>query len=87
MNNQFKEQFKEQIKDQIEIINSISPKYKVQIAFNQKQTAELLGVSASTLENRRKECKGIEYVKLGSRILYSKSKIAEFIISSTIKTQ
>lgn len=39
----------------IEEINKISLFHKKTIAFNQSQTAELLGVSSSTLENWRRE--------------------------------
>lgn len=45
---------------------------------NSKQTAGLLGVSASTIENWRKQGLGIDYVEVGGRILYPKLKIAEF---------
>lgn len=72
----------------IEEINKISLKHKKLIAFNQSQTAEILGVSSSTLENWRKEGIGIEYIKASSgkrgRILYPKIKIAEYL-SKTIK--
>lgn len=72
----------------IEEINKISQTYKKTIAFNQKQTAELLGVSSSTLENWRKEGIGIEYIKAGNgkrgRVLYPKIKIAEYL-SRTVK--
>jgi predicted site-specific integrase-resolvase len=72
----------------IEEINKISFLHKKAIAFNQSQTAELLGVSPSTLENWRKEGIGIEYIKAGNgkrgRILYPKNKIAEYL-SRTIK--
>lgn len=72
----------------IEEINKISLFHKKTIAFNQSQTAELLGVSSSTLENWRREGIGIEYIKAGNgkrgRILYPKIKIAEYL-SRTIK--
>ena len=72
----------------IEEINKISLKHKKLIAFNQSQTAEIIGVSSSTLENWRKEGIGIEYIKASNgkrgRILYPKIKIAEYL-SKTIK--
>lgn len=72
----------------IEEINKISLAHKKSIAFNQSQTAELLGVSSSTLENWRKEGIGIEYIKAGNgkrgRVLYPKIKIAEYL-SRTVK--
>lgn len=72
----------------VEEINKISLTHKKSIAFNQSQTAELLGVSSSTLENWRREGIGIEYIKAGNgkrgRILYPKHKIAEYL-SRTIK--
>ncbi|KAB7888874.1 helix-turn-helix transcriptional regulator [Poseidonibacter ostreae] len=73
----------------IDEINNINVKYKKYIALNQKQTAEIIGVSSSTLENWRKQGIGIEYIKTGigtkGRILYPKQKIAEFLLN-TIKT-
>ena len=72
----------------IEEINKISLKHKKLIAFNQSQTAEIIGVSSSTLENWGKEGIGIEYIKASNgkrgRILYPKIKIAEYL-SKTIK--
>ena len=72
----------------IDEINKISLKHKKLLAFNQSQTAEIIGVSSSTLENWRKEGIGIEYIKASNgkrgRILYPKIKIAEYL-SKTIK--
>ncbi len=45
---------------------------------NSKQTAQIIGVSASTIEAWRKQGIGIEYIEVGGRILYPKLKIAEF---------
>ncbi|RLA84888.1 MAG: hypothetical protein DRG78_00190 [Epsilonproteobacteria bacterium] len=77
--------FKEQVQHQIETINAISNKHKEALALNQSQTAKLLGCSASTLENRRRDGSGIEYIKMGNRVMYSKVKIAEFL-TQTITT-
>ena len=70
-------------------INEINPKFKNLICLNQKQTAEILGVSSSTLENWRKESVGPQYKKIDNgkkgRILYPKNSIIEWL-SQTVKT-
>ncbi len=73
------------IEIQIKMINEANPKFKKILGLNQKQTAELLGCSASTLEKRRKDGTGIEFIVMGSRIIYPKIKLAEFL-AKTIKT-
>lgn len=76
------------ITDTIEEINKINPKFKNLLALNQKQTADILGVSVSTLENWRAEKIGIEWIKTGNekrgKILYPKIKIAEYL-SNTVE--
>ncbi len=72
----------------IEEINKLDPKFKKLLALNQKQTADALGVSSSTLESWRKNALGPEYIKSGigkGRVLYPKQKIAEYL-QNTIKT-
>jgi D-Tyr-tRNAtyr deacylase len=75
----------EQIKEQLDLIDSIEIKFRKKISLNESETASILGVSASTLAARRKEGMGPEYRKVGSRYLYPKTKIAEFLLQ-TIKT-
>ncbi|MCT7566041.1 helix-turn-helix domain-containing protein [Aliarcobacter butzleri] len=53
---------------------------------NSKQVSQLLGVSASTVENWRKQGIGIEYVEVGGRIFYPKLKIAEFMTNKKVQT-
>ena len=53
---------------------------------NSKQTASILGVSASSIETWRKQGIGIDFVEIGGRILYPKLKIAEFQANRKIKT-
>ena len=48
----------------LEEINLMKPEFKGLLCLNQKQTAEILGVSSSTLENWRKEGIGPEYKKV-----------------------
>jgi predicted site-specific integrase-resolvase len=69
----------------VEQINSINPKYKEVMALNQTDTAKIIGVSPSTLENWRKDGIGPEWKKVGKRVLYPKIRVAEFL-SNTIKT-
>jgi DNA-binding XRE family transcriptional regulator len=75
----------ELIKQQLDLIDSINPKFKKKVSLNQKELAEIIGVSPSTIETRRKEGVGIEYIQFGNRILYPKIKIAEFL-AQTVKT-
>jgi D-Tyr-tRNAtyr deacylase len=80
---------KEKIMTTIEDIDMIDPNFKKLICLNQKQTAQILGVSCSSLENWRKEGIGPSYKKIEngkrSRVLYSKSKIVEWL-NQTVKT-
>jgi len=74
----------------IEEINKLNPKYKTLLALNQKQTADAIGVSSSTLESWRKQAIGPSYIKQGDsnkkgRVLYPKQSIAEWL-ADTIKT-
>ena len=73
------------IAEEIKRIDELNPKYKKKLGLKQKEVAELLGVSPSTLEARRKDGTGIEYIVMGGRIIYTKIKIAEFL-ANTIKT-
>lgn len=73
------------ISQQIALIDEINPKFKKKIGLNQKELAEILGVSASTIEARRKDGTGIEYINFGGRIIYPKVAIAEFL-ANRIKT-
>ncbi|MCX6051049.1 MAG: helix-turn-helix domain-containing protein [Campylobacterales bacterium] len=73
----------------IEEINNINPKFKQLLALNQKQTADAIGVSSSTLELWRRNGIGPSYKKVNSgkrgRVLYPKQSIAEWL-SIGIKT-
>lgn len=70
----------------IEDINQIdNGKYKNQIVLNQSQLSSLIGVSCSTLERWRTENIGIEWKKVGGRVLYPKNSIAQWLVQ-TIKT-
>lgn len=73
-------------------INNLDPKYKKLIALNQKQTADAIGVSSSTIESWRKESLGPEYKKMDTgkkgRVFYSKIAVAAWLVSGpgTVKT-
>lgn len=73
----------------LEELNLIKPEFKGLLCLNQKQTAEIIGVSSSTLENWRKESVGPEYKKIDNgkkgRVLYVKTSILEWL-NNTIKT-
>lgn len=72
-----------------EEINMIDPLYKKLVCLNQKQTANILGISSGSLENWRKEGIGPSYKKIENgkrgRVLYPKSAIVEWL-NNTIKT-
>ena len=74
----------------IEEINKINPKFKSLIALNQKQTADSIGISSSTLESWRRDGLGPSYIKMNrgkrGRVLYPKIAIAEWLSSNFIKT-
>ncbi|MFY9076620.1 helix-turn-helix domain-containing protein [Aliarcobacter butzleri] len=53
---------------------------------NSKQTAGILGVSASSIETWRKQGIGIDYIEIGSRILYPKLQIARFMANRKVQT-
>ena len=73
----------------LEELNEVNQNYKKLLCLNQSQTAELLGVSCSSLENWRKEGIGPSYKKIENgkrgRVLYPKSSIVEWI-NNTVKT-
>lgn len=73
------------ISHNLKIIDEINPKWKKKIGLNQKELSQILGCSASTLEARRKDGTGCEYISMGKRIIYPKLKVAEFL-TETIKT-
>jgi len=73
----------------LEELNNARPELKGCICLNQKQTAEIIGVSSSTLDNWRKVGLGPQYKKIDNgkkgRVLYTKSSIVEWL-SNTIQT-
>ena len=72
-------------------IDRIDPSFQKLICLNQKQTAQILGVSSSTLENWRAAGTfiGPPYKKIEngkkSRILYPKSELVKWL-NITVKT-
>lgn len=73
----------------LEELNNARPELKGCICLNQKQTAEIIGVSSSTLDNWRKIGLGPSFKKINSgkkgRVLYPKNAIIEWL-SNTVKT-
>ena len=74
----------EEINQYMQQINNLG--FEKILNLNSKQTAGILGVSASTVEAWRKQGIGIEYIEVGGRILYPKLKIAEFQANRKIRT-
>lgn len=70
-------------------IEQINPELKGLLCLNQKQTAEIIGVSSTTLENWRKEGVGPEYKKIDNgkkgRVFYAKTSLIEWL-NKTVKT-
>ena len=60
----------EEIKQYMEQINNLG--FEKILNLNSKQTAGILGVSASSIETWRKQGIGIDYIEIGGRILYPK---------------
>lgn len=74
----------EEIKEYLEQIDKLG--FEKILNLNSKQTAGILGVSASTIEAWRKQGIGIEYLEVGGRILYPKLAIAQFQANRKIRT-
>ena len=53
---------------------------------NSKQTAQVIGVSPSTIEKWRREKIGIDHIMVGGRCFYSIRAISKFMVLSQIKT-
>lgn len=70
-------------------IDAIDPIFSKIVCLNQKQTAQILGVSCGSLENWRSAGLGPSYIKINSgkrgRILYAKSAICDWV-NQSIKT-
>jgi len=74
----------------LEEINN-NPMFKKLICLNQRQAAEAIGVSSTTLILWRRDGFGPQYIKVEKggkrgRVLYPKTEIAEWLSRSTIKT-
>ncbi|WP_066356352.1 helix-turn-helix domain-containing protein [Aliarcobacter skirrowii] len=74
----------EEIKEYMQQINNLG--FEKILNLNSKQTASILGVSASTVEAWRKQGIGIDYIEVGGRILYPKLAIAQFQANRKIRT-
>ena len=75
----------ENIKQQIEQIEAIDQKFKKKVSLNEREVAQIIGISPSSMATRRKEGTGPEYKKFGGRYLYPKKALAEWLLQ-TIKT-
>ena len=74
----------EEINQYMHQINNLG--FEQILNLNSKQTAGILGVSASSIETWRKQGIGIDYIEVGGRILYPKLEIAKFQVTRKIKT-
>lgn len=74
----------EEIKQYMEQIDNLG--FAKILNLNSKQTAGILGVSASSVETWRKQGIGVDFIEVGGRILYPKLKIAEFQVKRKVKT-
>ncbi len=54
---------------------------------NEIETAKLLGLSRQTLSNWRHERRGLNYLKLGRRVMYRMEDIESWIEQSLIKVE
>lgn len=53
---------------------------------NSKQTAQVIGVSPSTIEKWRKDGIGIDHIVVLGRVMYPVRAISKFMVLSQIKT-
>lgn len=53
---------------------------------NSKQTAQVIGVSPSTIEKWRKDGVGIDYIMTAGRVMYPIRAIAKYQVLRQIKT-
>ena len=74
----------EEINQYMQQINNLG--FEKILNLNSKQTAGILGVSASSIETWRKQGIGIDYIEVGGRILYPKLEIAKFQVTRKIQT-
>lgn len=74
----------EEIEQYIQEINSYGFEKKMHLST--KELAKILGVSPSSIDNWRKQGISIDYIEIGSRILFPKRAIAEFLARKRIKT-
>lgn len=68
-----------------EILEDIGKLYPRRVTLNKQEVASLTGLSQSTLDRQIRDGEGIEYKKIGVRVLYPVRKVAEFL-SETVKT-
>lgn len=74
----------EDIKRFLEEINEMG--YRDKMNLNSSETARILGVSPSSVENWRRCGLGITYIEIVGRIMYPKRYIAEFLALRQVKT-
>ena len=73
----------EEINKFLEEINKMGFKDKMNL--NSSETARIIGVSPSSIENWRKCGLGITYIEVVGRIVYPKRYIAEFLALRQVK--
>lgn len=75
----------EELKQQLALIDEIDPKFKKKISLSIDEVGSVIGVSRSTMDKLRNDGTGPEYRKIGSKYIYPKIKLAEWLLL-TIKT-
>ncbi|OCL81897.1 helix-turn-helix domain-containing protein [Arcobacter porcinus] len=75
----------EDINYYIEEINKLG--FKEKINLNVTETSNILGVSKSYLHVLRSKNIEIDYIEIGTKILYPKKSIAEFLANKINKTK
>lgn len=55
--------------------------------YDTKEAAALLKLSPRTLENMRSRREGPDFIKFGSRVLYSEEALAAYVQRNTIATR
>ena len=56
-----------------------------ELYYSTKEAAEILKVSTNTLEKWRNMRKGPDFIKFGSRVLYSSEALAAYAAANTVR--
>jgi predicted DNA-binding transcriptional regulator AlpA len=58
-----------------------------ELYLNEKQVAEMIGLSVITLRNRRCQRRGFPYVKIGKSVRYLRQTVLDYMAERTIQVE